>query len=62
MLFCVSWKYSAPLPDPGEVGAQAVALRIFGDQVAFYGAQDTLSDDQGRRLKILKRASFKDRD
>ncbi|KAL2487309.1 putative pectinesterase 15 [Abeliophyllum distichum] len=49
----ISFQNTAPPPDPGEVGAQAVALRISGDQAAFYGcgfygAQDTLNDDQGR--------------
>lgn len=43
----------APIPRPGDVGAQAVALRISGDQAAFwgcgfFGAQDTLHDDRGR--------------
>nr|QIR83179.1 pectin methylesterase 21 [Cunninghamia lanceolata] len=49
----ISFKNSAPVPNPGEVGAQAVALRIAGDRAAFYecgffGAQDTLHDDKGR--------------
>lgn len=43
----------APIPSPGDVGAQAVAIRISGDQAAFwgcgfFGAQDTLHDDRGR--------------
>nr|POF05003.1 putative pectinesterase 8 [Quercus suber] len=43
----------APLPNPGDIGGQAVALRISGDQAAFwgcgfFGAQDTLHDDKGR--------------
>ncbi|KAL7000687.1 putative pectinesterase 8 [Sarracenia purpurea var. burkii] len=43
----------APIPQPGDVGAQAVAIRIAGDQAAFwgcgfFGAQDTLHDDRGR--------------
>uniref|UniRef100_M1CYM9 Pectinesterase n=1 Tax=Solanum tuberosum TaxID=4113 RepID=M1CYM9_SOLTU len=38
---------------PGAVGAQAVAIRIGGDQAAFwgcgfFGSQDTLHDDRGR--------------
>ncbi|XP_059669782.1 probable pectinesterase 15 [Cornus florida] len=49
----ISFQNTAPAPDPGEVGAQALALRIAGDQAAFYGcgfygAQDTLHDDRGR--------------
>lgn len=51
-LFVMS-KNTAPRPDQGAVGAQALALRIAGDQAAFYGcgfygAQDTLHDDRGR--------------
>ncbi|CAK7343270.1 unnamed protein product [Dovyalis caffra] len=49
----ISFKNTAPWPSPGEVGGQAVALRIAGDKAAFYrcgfyGAQDTLHDDSGR--------------
>ncbi|KAK6152351.1 hypothetical protein DH2020_014986 [Rehmannia glutinosa] len=49
----ISFLNTAPAPDPGEAGGQAVALRVSGDQSAFYGcgfygAQDTLHDDQGR--------------
>ncbi|KAJ0624666.1 putative pectinesterase [Helianthus annuus] len=49
----ISFKNTAPPPAQGVVGAQAVALRISGDQAAFYGcgfygAQDTLLDDRGR--------------
>ncbi|KAL1190727.1 putative pectinesterase 15 [Cardamine amara subsp. amara] len=51
----ISFKNNAPEPDPGEVDAQAVALRIEGDQAAFYGcgfygAQDTLLDDKGKHF------------
>lgn len=43
----------APMPEPGELGKQAVALVICGDKAAFYdcgfyGAQDTLFDYAGR--------------
>lgn len=46
---------SAPAPNGGAVGQQAVALRIQGDQGAFYrcgflGAQDTLYDKVGRHF------------
>lgn len=49
----ISFTNSAPAPPPGAVGRQAVALRISGDEAAFYsckfyGAQDTLYDHQGR--------------
>ncbi|KAF8397766.1 hypothetical protein HHK36_016688 [Tetracentron sinense] len=49
----ISFQNSARPASPGEVGGQAVALRIAGDQAAFYGcgfygAQDTLHDDRGR--------------
>jgi len=46
-------KNLAPIPTPGAEGAQAVAMRISGDQAefrgcGFFGAQDTLHDDKGR--------------
>ncbi|KAF5749337.1 hypothetical protein HS088_TW04G01305 [Tripterygium wilfordii] len=49
----ISFMNVAPIPSPGDVGAQAVAIRISGDQSAFlgcgfFGAQDTLHDDKGR--------------
>ncbi|KAL8042679.1 hypothetical protein ABFX02_09G068800 [Erythranthe guttata] len=49
----ISFMNVAPIPGPGVVGAQAVALRIAGDEAAFwgcgfFGAQDTLHDDRGR--------------
>ncbi|XP_058077335.1 putative pectinesterase 14 isoform X1 [Magnolia sinica] len=49
----ISFQNTAPMASPGDVGNQAVALRIAGDQVAFYGcgfygSQDTLHDDRGR--------------
>ncbi|CAN6573994.1 unnamed protein product [Malus baccata var. baccata] len=49
----ISFMNVAPIPKPGDVGAQAVAIRISGDQAAFlgcgfFGAQDTLHDDRGR--------------
>ncbi|CAL5419497.1 unnamed protein product [Camellia sinensis] len=49
----ISFMNVAPIPSPGAVGAQAVAIRIAGDQAAFwgcgfFGAQDTLHDDRGR--------------
>jgi len=44
---------TTPVPPPGAVGKQAVALRISGDTAAFVGckflgAQDTLYDHIGR--------------
>ncbi|GAB2282505.1 Probable pectinesterase 8 [Dionaea muscipula] len=49
----ISFMNEAPKPKPGDVGAQAVAIGVSGDQAAFwgcgfYGAQDTLHDDKGR--------------
>ncbi|XP_039146059.1 probable pectinesterase 8 [Dioscorea cayenensis subsp. rotundata] len=49
----ISFMNVAPMPKPGDVGAQAVAIRVGGDQAAFwgcgfFGAQDTLHDDRGR--------------
>ncbi|XP_068655901.1 probable pectinesterase 8 [Aristolochia californica] len=49
----ISFMNVAPMPKPGDIGAQAVAIRIAGDQAAFwgcgfFGAQDTLHDDRGR--------------
>ncbi|KAL3517128.1 hypothetical protein ACH5RR_024030 [Cinchona calisaya] len=49
----ISFMNMAPIPSPGAMGAQAVAIRIAGDQAAFwgcgfFGAQDTLHDDRGR--------------
>ncbi|CAN6883594.1 unnamed protein product [Brassica oleracea] len=49
----ISFMNVAPIPKPGDVGAQAVAIRIPGDEAAFvgcgfFGAQDTLHDDRGR--------------
>lgn len=49
----ISFLNTAPAPDPGAVGGQGVALRVSGDQSAFYGCgfygeQDTLNDDRGR--------------
>ncbi|KAH7282766.1 hypothetical protein KP509_35G046900 [Ceratopteris richardii] len=49
----ISFKNTAPAPKSGEIGKQAVALRVQGDRAAFYrcgfyGAQDTLYDKSGR--------------
>ncbi|KVH88801.1 probable pectinesterase 8 [Cynara cardunculus var. scolymus] len=49
----ISFMNVAPIPKPGDIGAQAVAIRVGGDQAAFwgcgfFGAQDTLHDDRGR--------------
>ncbi|KAL8140557.1 hypothetical protein V2J09_006578 [Rumex salicifolius] len=51
----ISFHNTAPAPDPGAVGGQAVAVRVANDKVAFYGcgfygAQDTLDDESGRHL------------
>ena len=50
---CDEIQNSAPEASPGEIGAQAVAMRIAGDMAAFYGcgfvsSQDTLLDELGR--------------
>ncbi|GLT98605.1 hypothetical protein SLE2022_161030 [Rubroshorea leprosula] len=49
----ITFKNTTPVPPPGAVGKQAVALRISADTAAFLGcrflgAQDTLYDHQGR--------------
>ncbi|GAV78244.1 Pectinesterase domain-containing protein, partial [Cephalotus follicularis] len=49
----ISFMNVAPIPSPGDMGAQAVAIRVSGDQATFwgcgfFGAQDTLHDDTGR--------------
>ncbi|CAI9268026.1 unnamed protein product [Lactuca saligna] len=49
----IGFKNTAPRPQAGVIGAQALALRIAGDQAAFYncgfhGFQDTLNDAEGR--------------
>lgn len=49
----ITFKNTAPLPAPGAMGQQAVALRISADTAAFLGckflgAQDTLYDHLGR--------------
>ncbi|KAL0908767.1 hypothetical protein M5K25_023276 [Dendrobium thyrsiflorum] len=49
----ISFMNVAPIAKPGDKGAQAVAIRVAGDQAAFwgcgfFGAQDTLHDDSGR--------------
>lgn len=46
---------SAPMPEVGGTGGQAVAMRISGDKAAFHnchfiGFQDTLCDDRGRHF------------
>ncbi|KAF3793362.1 putative pectinesterase 8 [Nymphaea thermarum] len=49
----ISFMNVAPRANPGDVGAQAVAIKISGDMAAFwgcgfFGSQDTLHDDKGR--------------
>lgn len=53
----MDWQNSAPPPEPGAVGAQAVAFLVAGDRAAFYncsflGAQDTLYDYTGRHYYL----------
>ncbi|ONK61684.1 uncharacterized protein A4U43_C08F32500 [Asparagus officinalis] len=48
----IRFENTAPYPDVGQAGGQAVALRISGDKAAFYncsfyGTQDTLYDHKG---------------
>ncbi|KAG5376555.1 hypothetical protein IGI04_041151 [Brassica rapa subsp. trilocularis] len=49
----ITFKNTTPVPLPGAVGKQAVALRVSADNAAFFGckmlgAQDTLYDHLGR--------------
>ncbi|KAJ0971416.1 hypothetical protein J5N97_019375 [Dioscorea zingiberensis] len=49
----ITFKNTSPVPKSGQMGRQAVALRISGDRAAFMGckflgAQDTLYDHVGR--------------
>ncbi|XP_078168282.1 pectin lyase-like superfamily protein [Carex rostrata] len=49
----ITFKNTTPVPKPGSVGKQAVALRVSGDTAAFVGCkflggQDTLYDHIGR--------------
>ncbi|KAF3790042.1 putative pectinesterase 53 [Nymphaea thermarum] len=49
----ITFQNTTPVPPPGAVGMQAVALRVSGDTAAFVGcrilgAQDTLYDQMGR--------------
>ncbi|XP_052143071.1 probable pectinesterase 8 [Oryza glaberrima] len=49
----ISFKNASPAPKPGDRDGQAVAIRVSGDQAAFWGCgmysyQDTLFDDLGR--------------
>ncbi|CAN6441316.1 unnamed protein product [Victoria cruziana] len=49
----ITFQNTTPVPPPGAVGKQAVALRVSGDTAAFVGcrmlgAQDTLYDHMGR--------------
>ena len=53
MYLCINLQNAAPPPSPGAYGAQAVAVLLNGDMMAFYecgfyGAQDTLFDYSGR--------------
>ncbi|OAY68260.1 putative pectinesterase 53, partial [Ananas comosus] len=48
----IRFENAAPNPESGQVGGQAVALRVSGDKAAFYncsfyGTQDTLYDHKG---------------